>query len=120
MHGQDYNLCVWNCVSNLARCLKPGFDDCVEVENGIGALDKARRLSLNLAVLAFSLPDVSGYQSAQELRAIKPELPIFMLTTEYTPNIEKMALASGIVAVFSKRDDLETLIANARAVCGIE
>ena len=43
-----------------------------------------------------------------------------MLTTEYGPNIEKMALASGIVAVFSKRDDLETLIANARAVCGIE
>jgi hypothetical protein len=35
-------------------------------------------------------------------------------------NIEKEALAFGITAVFSKLDDLTTLIANARAVCGLE
>jgi len=47
-------------------------------------------------------------------------LPIFMLTADYDVNIEKEALAFGITAVFSKLDDLTTLIANARAVCGLE
>jgi CheY-like chemotaxis protein len=57
---------------------------------------------------------------AQKLKSITPELPIFMLTTDYSMKIEKEALSSGIVAVFSKQDDLATLVANARAVCGIE
>jgi hypothetical protein len=43
-----------------------------------------------------------------------------MLTADYDVNIEKEALALGITAVFSKRDDLTTLIANARVVCGLE
>ena len=97
-----------------------GFDECVEAEDGIEALEKTKQLPPHLAVLSASLPDVSGYQLAQELKTIKPDLPIFMLTTEYGPNVEKKAQASGIIAVFSKEDDLETLIENARAVCGIE
>ena len=34
--------------------------------------------------------------------------------------LEKEALGCGITAVFSKLDDLTTLVSNARAVCGIE
>jgi len=97
-----------------------GFDVCVEARNGVEALDKTKRLLPNLAVLDFSLPDMSGLQLAQELKAIRPELPIFVLTTGYDVNIEKEALLCGITAVFSKLDDLTALVANARAVCGIE
>ncbi len=57
---------------------------------------------------------------AQRLKALIPKLPIFVMTTDYNVNLEKKALASGIIAVFSKLDDLATLVANARAVCGIE
>jgi DNA-binding NarL/FixJ family response regulator len=74
----------------------------------------------NLAVLDFSTAASCGLQLAQKLKSITPELPIFMLTTDYSMNIEKEALSSGISAVFSKLDDLATLVANARAVCGIE
>jgi DNA-binding NarL/FixJ family response regulator len=97
-----------------------GFDACLEAGNGVEALDKTKRLLPNLAVLDFSLPDMSGLQLAQELKAITPELPIFVLTTGYDLNIEKEALSCGITAVFSKLDDLAALVANARAVCGIE
>ncbi len=34
--------------------------------------------------------------------------------------LDKTALSCGITAVFSKLDDLESVVANARAVCGIE
>ena len=60
---------------------------------------------------------MNGLQLARELKAREPALPIFMLTADYDVDIEKEALALGITAVFSKLDDLTTLVANARAVC---
>jgi len=97
-----------------------GFDACVEAENGVDALDKTMQLLPKLVVLDSSLPDINGLQLAQKLRAITPGLPILMLTTDYSVGSEKKALSFGITAVFSKLDDLATLVANARAVCGIE
>jgi len=97
-----------------------GFDACVEAENGAEALAKTKRLLPKLVVLDFSLPDMSGLQLARKLKAITPEMPIFVLTTDYSVSIEKKALSCGITAVFSKLDDLATLVANARAACGIE
>ena len=97
-----------------------GFDTCVEARDGVEALAKAKRHSPNLAVLGFSLPDMSGLELAEELRAINSRLPIFILTADYSLKIEKKALSSGITAVFSRLDDLASVVANARAVCGIE
>jgi CheY-like chemotaxis protein len=97
-----------------------GFDACVEAANGLEALKKMKQLSSSLVVLNFSLPDMSGLELAEKLRAITPALPIFMLTTDYSVKVEKKALSCGITAVFSKLDDLATLIANARAACGVE
>jgi len=97
-----------------------GFDNCVEAVNAAEALYQTRQLSPNLAVVDFSMPEMNGLQLARELIARVPELPIFMLTADYDVGIEKEALALGITAVFSKLDDLTTLIANARVVCGLE
>ena len=97
-----------------------GFGACLEAQNAVEALNEAKRLSPNLAVLNFSLPDMNGLELAQRLRAIAPELPIFMLTTDYNLDVERLALSCSITAVFSKLDDLATLVPNARAVCGIE
>jgi two-component system response regulator EvgA len=96
-----------------------GFDACEEAVKGVEALEKIKGLLPNLVVLDFSLPDMSGLQLAKKLKTIRPDLPIFMLTTENDMNIEKRARSYGITAVFSKLDDLATLVANARAVCGI-
>jgi CheY-like chemotaxis protein len=97
-----------------------GFDNCVEAGTGVEALAKIERQTLNLAVLDFALPDISGLELAKKLIDISPGLPIFVMTTEYNVGVEKKALSNGISAVFSKRDDLATVVANARAVCGID
>ena len=97
-----------------------GFEACVETRNGAEALEETKRLLPSLIVLNFSLPDMDGLELAQNLKAISPEMPIFMLTTDYSLEGEKKALSYGITAVFSKLDDLAALVANARAVSGIE
>jgi CheY-like chemotaxis protein len=97
-----------------------GFAACIEARKGVEALAKTKQQSPDLAVLDFSLPDMSGLQLAEKLKAITPELPIFLLTADYSLMSEKNALSCGITAVFSKLDDLATLLANARAICGIE
>ena len=97
-----------------------GFETCVEAGNGIEAMKKTERLLPSLLILDSSLPDMSGLELTQKLRAISPAMPIFMLTADYSAKAEKKALSYGITAVFSKLDDLATLVANARAVCEIE
>ena len=97
-----------------------GFDNCVEAANASEALDKTKHLSPSLAVVDFSILKMNGPQLVRQLKAREPTLPIFILTADNDVDIEKEALAFGITAVFSKLDDLTTLIANARVVCGLE
>ena len=97
-----------------------GFNVCMEAINGVEAIAKTKHLLLNLTVVDFSLPDITGLQLARELKAIAPEMPIFMLTAGSVAEIEKEALSCGITGVFSKFDDLTALVENARAVCGIK
>ena len=97
-----------------------GFDALAEAANGVEAMDKTKCLSPNLAILDLSLPDVGGIQLAQELMEVIPGFQLIMLTADYSMKMEKSALSCAITAVFSKLDDLETVVANARAVCGID
>ena len=96
-----------------------GFDFCIEAGSAIEAIKRARHFLPNLVILDFCLPEMNGLQLAQELREIMPQLPLFLLTADRNLHVELQALSCGIDAVFSKREDLETLSANARAVCGI-
>jgi CheY-like chemotaxis protein len=78
--------------------------------NGVEALAKTKRQTLNLAVLDLALPDTSGLELAKKLKDANPGLPIFAMTTEYNVGVEKKALCIRISAVFSKLDDLGSLV----------
>jgi DNA-binding NarL/FixJ family response regulator len=99
---------------------RSGFRICVEARDGANAIKKAKLLSPSLAVLDFSMPEMNGLQLTRKLKDFAPELPIFMLTADYDADFEKEALSCGVTSVFSKLDDLATLVANARAACGID
>ena len=93
------------------------FDVFIEAASASEAIVRARHFVPILAILDSSLPGMNGLQLAQELRKILHRLPIFLLTADYDLRAEKEALSCGIDAVFSKIEDLETLVANAAAVC---
>jgi DNA-binding NarL/FixJ family response regulator len=86
-----------------------GWEVCGEAENGREGIDKALQLSPQLIVLDLSMPVMNGLQASRELRRLLPQVPVLMFTTFCNPQIEKEALASGVTAVRSKSEGIESL-----------
>jgi len=85
------------------------WEVCGEAENGREGIDKALRLRPDLILLDLSMPIMNGFQAARELHRLLPRVPLLMFTSFGGSEIEHAALASGIAAVKSKSDGIESL-----------
>jgi DNA-binding NarL/FixJ family response regulator len=83
---------------------------CDEAENGREGIEKALRFCPDLILLDLSMPVMNGFQAAHELQRLLPKVPILMFTTFSNTHIEQEALASGISAVKSKSEGVESLV----------
>src|ERR1700693_2251809 len=97
-----------------------GFVVCGEATIGIQAIKKAMELLPNLVILEKELSPLDGFEIAEALKLILPDVPLFLVAEEHDVEVEKEALSHGIDAVFDKDHDFTSLIMNARAVCGLE
>lgn len=93
-----------------------GFAVCGEAENGVEAIAKARELKPDLIILDLSMPLMNGFEAAKALRQILPDVPVFLLTAHHSGATEKAAFDVGICGVFSKYQDLDSLVTRARGV----
>jgi signal transduction histidine kinase len=71
---------------SLVRALRGDGHEVIEAENGRRALETARRESLDLMVLDVRLPDINGFEVAEELRAddATKSLAILQISSSYT------------------------------------
>ena len=106
------------CASALARTFAPldCFEVCANAETELAAIEETRRYSPNLIVLGLPLPEAGLTLLVRELKKAAPNALIFLLTNKYDSVVEKRALSMGITAVFSKFDDYEALLQNARGL----
>lgn len=98
----------------------PEFAICGEAVHGVDAIEKAQQLSPDLVILDLSMPEMNGLEAASAIRYILPGVPLFLLTAHYSRELELAALGSGICAVFSKHDDLDSLVLRARLELKLE
>ena len=98
----------------------PAFTVCGEAIHGVDALQKAQQLSPDLIILDLAMPEMNGLEAASALRHILPDVPIFLLTVHFSRELELTAFGSGVCAVFSKHDDLDSLVARARQELKLE
>jgi two-component system response regulator NreC len=92
----------------------PEFTICGEAVHGVDAIEKAQQLSPDLIILDLSMPEMNGLEVASALRYMMPAVPLFLLTAHYSRELELAAFGSGICAVFSKHEELDSLVARAR------
>jgi DNA-binding NarL/FixJ family response regulator len=85
------------------------WEVCGEAANGREGIDKALQLHPDLILLDLSMPVMNGLQAARELQRLLPRLPILMFTNFSSSQIEREAFASGVTAVKSKADSIESL-----------
>ena len=74
----------------------------------------------DLVVLGSEMPQIDDFEVAEALKLSMPEVPVFLVTEVLGMEAEKIALSHGIDAVFERNEDLNSLVMNARAACGLE
>jgi DNA-binding NarL/FixJ family response regulator len=89
--------------------LHAGWEICGEAENGREGVEKAMLLLPDLIVLDLAMPVMNGLQAARELHRLMPKVPLLMYTSFSGSQVEHEALASGIAAVRSKSDGIDSL-----------
>jgi two-component system KDP operon response regulator KdpE len=88
--------------------------DVLEAENGLDALDLARRHKPDLMILDLGLPDIDGIEVITQLRA-QSALPIIVLSSRDDEHIKVKALDLGADDYITKPFGMEELTARVRA-----
>ena len=87
-----------------------GWEVCGEAADGAEGISKALQLHPDLIVLDVSMPVMNGFQAARELQRLMPGIPILIFTNYSNSQIEREAFASGVAAVKSKSESIDSLV----------
>ena len=73
-----------------------------EADNGLQALEKLRGESPKLIVSDWNMPEMSGIDLLNQLRATENMIPFGFITSESSKGIKELALNSGATFLISK------------------
>ena len=97
----------------VIRCLirfcieqRTDWQVCGEAENGEVAIGKVAELNPDPVILDLQMPVMNGLDAAREIGRKAPNIPMLMLTMNYSEQLLKAAEAVGIKDVCSKIDGL--------------
>jgi FixJ family two-component response regulator len=65
-------------------------------------LEYAKEGAASLVIVDVGMPELNGLEVQTILRSVNPRLPIIMMTGQYLPDTEKIALAQGAIAFLVK------------------
>jgi len=77
---------------------KIGFDDLIEAENGLDALQKMEGQSVDLILTDWNMPEMSGEEFVRVIRgeAAYKDIPVLMITTRGMKDDVMTALSLGV------------------------
>jgi DNA-binding NarL/FixJ family response regulator len=95
---------------------EPQFQVICEVEDGLGAVQKAEELQPDLILLDIGLPTMNGIEAARRIRKVCPKSKIVFVSQESSTDVVQEAFSSGAVGYVVKTDAGSELLAAVRAV----
>lgn len=94
-----------------------GFHVCGQARDGQTAVDLAKELRPDLAILDVSMPQLNGLEAMRCIRAALPRTAVLIVTMHDSDEILREAFRAGASGCVLKSDVGEDLIAAARATC---
>lgn len=93
----------------------------IEADNGEVGLEQVANNVVDLVITDFNMPKMDGLSMCARLNPTSAEkkLPIFMLTTQYRPDLKQEAKEYGVIAWIIKPYNKEGLIKAANKVCPV-
>ena len=91
-----------SCASELLQA--EGFEVVGEAEDGSSALARAAELQPELVLLDIQLPDLDGFEVAERLLALNPELAIVLVSSRDRSSYGPLVEHSGARGFVSKSD----------------
>src|ERR1700730_10340567 len=85
-------------------------DVCGEAENGKEAIEKANALKPDLIILDISMPVLSGFDAAREIRKTLPHVPILILSMHESNQLVEEAKKIGAQGFVTKTQVGSTLL----------
>ena len=74
---------------------KKGYE-VITVNNGTDAIEQCRQHNFDLVLLDEMMPGLSGLETLQRIKELKPEVPVVMVTKSEEENIMDQAIGSKI------------------------
>ena len=90
---------------------KPGWRVCAEAANGREAVEKARELQPDVAVLDIGMPLLNGMEATRQIRKISPGTEILILTMHDSEHMIQGVLDAGAHGYILKDDADRNLLA---------
>jgi DNA-binding NarL/FixJ family response regulator len=87
-----------------------------EAASGAETIEQVRKGTWDVLILNLNLPDKTGIDVLNEVRAIAPELPVLILSMQREPWLAARALKAGAVGYIGKNDAREHLVTAVRKV----
>jgi two-component system, NtrC family, response regulator AtoC len=66
------------------------------------AIELTRKTDLSLVLIDYKMPDMNGIEAVKEIKKIKPDLPVIMLTAFLSSELVEEARREGVFTVLSK------------------
>jgi DNA-binding NarL/FixJ family response regulator len=85
------------------------YEVCAEASNGQEAIDLALKHRPDLIVLDLSMPGLTGFEAARELKRLMPEVPIILFTQHADLGKHLLGSVASVDCVVSKSEPLELL-----------
>jgi CheY-like chemotaxis protein len=98
--------------------LSDGCKKCAEAGGGQEAIEVAKQIKPDIAILDLSMPVMDGLAAASELRKVFPPMPIILFTLVVIIMLSTMASNAGVSLVLAKTVPLPTLINTAHHLMG--
>ena len=95
---------------------QPGLKVVAEANNGIEALDRAKKTQPNIVLMDITMPDMDGMETTRQLKHLCPECQVLVLTVHNDKQYFMQMLAAGASGYLTKQAAADELIAAIRAV----